>query len=312
MSGMNSRSWKNLTVAAPTPVIVLTPHSAVQSGICLLICPAHPGSDLLGNEQQAGRNPPDRATDSPVVRRHSGRGLKRIQLLRLSSAHGCETQISPLFAVLSAAMCFVFCQVSSVFDSQLKILHRASEAHQSSVSSEMEKRVRVYTLTKCLGIVSAQHISKHCPPVWTGAANLCSSALIAVNWWPGVFAVLWKHAWADTSNTSAVMNDPRKCNHSPWPHSQSALLCLQLKRRRRGKTWCFAHSCVCEPVLGYPLHAQSWSGPLNRQMSFRQIHLLMHFKEPVEALSHNLDTSISSCFGALKADVIFSWRHSFF
>lgn len=50
-------SFHRQTVAAPTPVIVLTPHSAVQSGICLLICATHPGSYPLGNEQQAGRNP---------------------------------------------------------------------------------------------------------------------------------------------------------------------------------------------------------------------------------------------------------------
>lgn len=53
-------------------------------------------------------------------------------------------------------------------------------------SSEMEARVAcvaVYTLTTCLGVTSAQWICKHCQPVWIGAVNLGSSALITGNWW---------------------------------------------------------------------------------------------------------------------------------
>ncbi len=152
-------------------------------------------------------------------------------------------------------MCFVLCQVSSIFDSQRTILHLSGKHLKliTQVCREMEKPfacVIVYALTKCFGIISAQQICKHCQRVWIGAANLGSSALITVNWWTDMFALLWKHAWADTSNMSAVMNDAEMQSFivAVFPECASLLRVKPVAREDFGNSWCFTHSCVCEPL----------------------------------------------------------------
>lgn len=157
-------------------------HTAVQSSICLfslfvLLIQKETHWEMNSKQVEA----PDGASDWCV----DTLGVKRLQLLHLMSVlsvcserswRSCETLS---FVVVLSAMCFVLCQVSSLFDSQLKILHISTKHLKliSKVCTETEKPsacVIVYTLTKCFGIMSAQQICKHCQCVWFGAANWSS------------------------------------------------------------------------------------------------------------------------------------------
>lgn len=68
--------------------------------------------------------------------------------------------------------------------------------------------------------------------------------------------------------------------------------------------------CLWATLWTNSLHTQSRGCAFKRQMSFRHIHLLIHFKEPSEAL-YVIWTWVSAMFQALKADVIVRWvvRH---
>lgn len=95
----------------------------------------------------------------------------------------------------------------------------------------------------------------------------------------------------------------QKCNHLFRLYSQSTLLCLQLNQLR-GNSWRLIHSCVSHLMLSNSLHTQSWICAFKRQMSFRHIHLLIHFEEPIEAL-YMILTWASAMFLGCK-----SWGHS--
>lgn len=100
----------------------------------------------------------------------------------------------------------------------------------------------------------------------------------------------------------------QRCNHLSWLYSQSALLCLQLNRRR-GKTLVtpdvsYAAVFVSHFVFSNSLHTQSWSCAFERQMSFRHMHLLIHFKEPTVALNMIWSWASAMFWGS------WSWDHS--
>ncbi len=162
------------------------------------------------------------------------------------------------------------------------------------------------TLTKCCGIIAAQQICKHCQRVWIGTANLGSSTLITVNWWTDMFALLWKPAWADTSNMSVVVNDSAMQSFmvAVFPECTSLLAVKPVARW----SWCFIHSCVCKPVcfvLSYSLHTQSWSCAVKDNCLSGIYTWLCILWSPLRLFITGFGHEHQPCFQALKADVIF-------
>lgn len=207
---------------------------------------------------------PDKASDSPLVCRHSG-----VEEITAAPSDVCVLIEELWNWNLSLCCCVVghvFCVMSGVLHIDMDIhiwqptqnsplLHWAFEDHQS-MSTEMEKPFAcaiVYPLTKCFGIISVQQICKHCQPVWIGTANLGSSALITMNWWTDMLVFLWKHAWADTPNMSAVMNDSEVQSFivAVFPECTSLLSVTGGEGRL---WWLLIHSCVSCFVLSNWLH----------------------------------------------------------
>lgn len=141
-------------------------------------------------------------------------------------------------------------KVSYFFIEHLKII--------TQVCSEMEKSfacVIVYTLTKCFGIISVQQICKHCQRVWIGTENLGSNTLITVNWWTDMLALLWKHAWADTLNMSAVMNDSEMQSFivAVFPECTSLLTVKPVAREDFGNSYTAVLNTLCLVTHSTPI-----------------------------------------------------------